>query len=76
MRWRIINFDNKGGVFMKGISPNKVSVTSKILIFQVFKVAVSVVSPRKEYHQDGEASSVVLVPRFFKSGQVGNILYR
>jgi len=50
---------------MKGISPNKVSVPSKILSFQVFKVAMSVVSPGKEYLQDGEASSVVLVPRFF-----------
>jgi len=76
MRWRIISFDTKGDVFMKGISPNKVSVTSKILSFQVFKVAMSVVSPEKEYHQDGEASSVVLVPRFLKIGQVGNILCR
>jgi len=49
------------------ISPNQVSVASKILSFKVFKVAMSVVSPGKEYHQDGEASSVVLVPRFLKS---------
>jgi len=62
---------------MKGISPNKVSVPSKILSFQVFKVAMSVVSPGKEYLQDGEASSVVLVTRFFfLNRQVGNILYR
>jgi hypothetical protein len=51
-----------------------VTDTSKISGSQVFKVTMSVFFAGKKW-QDGEASSVVvLVPRFMKIDQVGNVI--